>query len=83
LTGFIRNGICKVYIQDNPLDEDREYIIENQETETEKDKTQLYEMDEQKRKEIIQLQQQCPYFKNIYNYDNKISFLSDVGTANC
>jgi hypothetical protein len=35
---------------------------------SEKDKTQLYEMDEQKRKEIIQLQQQCPYFKNIYNF---------------
>jgi hypothetical protein len=34
-----------VYIQDNTLDEDREDIIENQETETEKDKTQLYEMD--------------------------------------
>ena len=57
-----------VYIQDDTLNEDREYIIENQETETEKDKTQLYEMDEQKGKEIIQLQQQCPYFKNIYNF---------------
>jgi hypothetical protein len=35
-------------IQDDTLDEDKEDIIENQETETEKDKTQLYEMDEQK-----------------------------------
>ena len=58
----------KVYIQDNPLDEDREYIIENQETETEKDKTQPYEMDEQKRKEIIQLQQQRPYFKTFTTF---------------
>ena len=57
-----------VYIQDNTLDEDREDIIENQETETENDKTQLYEMDELKRKEIIKLQQQCPNFKNIYNF---------------
>jgi hypothetical protein len=29
-----------VYIQDNTLDEDREDIIENQETEAENDKTQ-------------------------------------------
>ena len=58
----------KVYIQDNPLDEDRADIIENQETETENDKTQLYEQDEQKQKESIKLQQQCPYFKHMYNF---------------
>jgi hypothetical protein len=50
------------------VDEDREDIIENQETETENDKTQLYELDEQNQKEITQIQQQCPYFKYMYNF---------------
>ena len=57
-----------VDIQNDTLDEDRADIIESQETETENDKTQLYELDEQKQKESIKLQKQCPYFKHMYNF---------------
>jgi uncharacterized OsmC-like protein len=40
-----------------------------------------HEMDEQKRKEIIQLQQECPYFKNIYNFLKKGTLPDDQKRA--
>ena len=38
-------------------------------------------MDEQKRKEIIQLQQECSYFKNIYNFLKKGTLPDDQKRA--
>ena len=59
-------------IQDDILDEDRKDIIENQETETENDKTQLYEMDEQKTKRNYTATATMPIFqKHLQFYEGR------------
>ena len=61
-----------VYIQDDTPDEDKEDIIENQETETVKDKTQLYEMDEQKSKRNYTATATMPMFqKHLQFYEGR------------
>jgi hypothetical protein len=61
-----------VYIQDDTLDENKEDIIENQETETENDKTQLYEMDEQKTKRNYTATATMPIFqKHLQFYEGR------------